>query len=79
MANFKQLLRIDSLGRRRDGDFPPLVAAAAAAVLASAGDADEHPVGADVAPVPAEAGLALAGARLAVARRPHRALKSSQD
>ena len=71
-----QLLRIDSLGGR--GVLPPLVAAAAAAVLlASSGDADEHPVGADVALVAAEAGLALAGARLAVARRTHRALESS--
>ena len=74
-----QLLRIDSLGGR--GVLPPLVAAAAAAaaavLLASSGDADEHPVGADVALVAAEAGLALAGARLAVARRTHRALESS--
>ena len=67
IAHFKELLRIDSLGGR--GVFPPL-----AAVVLTAGDADEHPVGADVALVPAEAGLALAGARLAVARRTHRAL-----
>ena len=69
IAHFNQLSRIDSLGGQ--GVLPPLVAAA---VLAPAFDADEHPVGADVALVPAEAGLALAGARLAVARRAHRAL-----
>ena len=70
-VHFNQLLRIDSLGGR-GGVLSPLVA-----VVLTAGDADEHPVGADVALVAAEAGLALAGPRLAVARRTHRALKSS--
>ena len=47
-------------------------------VLAGAsapGDPDQHPVGADVAPVPGEPRLAVAGAGLAVARRRHGALR----
>ena len=45
------------------------------AAVGAPGDPDEHAVRAHVAPVPAEAGLALAGAGLAVARGRHGALR----